>query len=162
MDFTNGSALLSYCQSEQIKISEAMLRREISLGETTKEDVYDKMRRSIEIMKVSTQNPIQNPIPSMGRLLNGEAKSVWQHSFEGNPQTLCGAAGSHSAASGKARGTFPLFQEKRGKSRNRLSAVRRISCVLQPVFHHYRGTRNRENHGRGGASRTGTGTQPGA
>ena len=26
----------------------------------------------------------------MGRLLNGEAKSVWQHSFEGNPQTLCG------------------------------------------------------------------------
>ena len=39
MDFTNGSALLSYCQSEQIKISEAMLRREISLGETTKEDV---------------------------------------------------------------------------------------------------------------------------
>ena len=82
MDFTNGSALLSYCQSEQIKISEAMLRREISLGETTKEDVYDKMRRSIEIMKASTQNPIQNPIPSMGRLLNGEAKSVWQHSFE--------------------------------------------------------------------------------
>ena len=68
MDFTNGSALLSYCQSEQIKISEAMLRREISLGETTKEDVYDKMRRSIEIMKASTQNPIQNPIPSMGGL----------------------------------------------------------------------------------------------
>lgn len=57
---------------------------------------------------------------------------------------------------------FPLFQEKRGKSRNRLSAVRRISCVLQPVFHHYRWPRNRENHGRGGASRTGTGTQPGA
>ena len=90
MDFTNGSALLSCCQSEQIKISEAMLRREISLGETTKEDVYDKMRRSIEIMKASTQNPIQNSVPSMGGLLNGEAKSVWQHSFEGNPQTLCG------------------------------------------------------------------------
>lgn len=90
MDFTNGSALLACCQSEQIKISEAMLRREISLGETTKEDVYAKMRRSIEIMKASTQNPIQNPVPSMGGLLNGEAKSVWQHSFEGNPQTLCG------------------------------------------------------------------------
>lgn len=55
----------------------------------------------------------------------------------------------------------PISRKTREKQKSIISSppyfLRSTTC-----FHHYRGTRNRENHGRGGASRTGTGTQPGA
>ena len=98
MDFTNGSSLLTLCHTEQIPISEAMLRREIALGETTKEDIFKKLNRSVEIMHASTQSPLQHPIPSMGGLLNGEAQAVWKHSFGSGQQPLCGTVLSRAIA----------------------------------------------------------------
>ena len=41
MDFINGESLLALCAKENKKISEVMLEREITLGETTKEEVYN-------------------------------------------------------------------------------------------------------------------------
>ena len=76
-DFSSGKALLSLCTSNEIPISEAMLRREIQLGETTRDAVLKKLSRSIEIMRTSTTQPLTNPIPSMGGLIGGEAQKVW-------------------------------------------------------------------------------------
>ncbi len=97
MDFINGDSLLSICSSENITISEAMLRREMLLGETTKEAVYEKLARSIEIMNASTHDPIVNPVKSMGGLLGGESQAVWNHTI-GAKSPLCGTTLSKAIA----------------------------------------------------------------
>ena len=51
MDFKNAKELLSLCSEKNLRISEAMLRREIILGETTEEIVEQRMDRVLEIMK---------------------------------------------------------------------------------------------------------------
>lgn len=90
MDFFNGEGLLKLCSESNKKISEVMLAREIQLGETTKEEVYKKLAYSISIMKNSTTEPIMNPIKSMGGLLGGESKAVYDNAFTGGTIPLCG------------------------------------------------------------------------
>ena len=84
MDFINGEALLALCAAENIPISQVMLQREMYLGNMTKEQVYERMARSIEIMRASTRGPIAEPVQSMGGLLGGESQAVWNHAFEAN------------------------------------------------------------------------------
>lgn len=100
MDFINGESLLALCAGENMTISQAMLHREMTLGETTREAVYEKLARSIQIMKDSTHDPIENPVPSMGGLLGGESKAVWQSAFgEKSAQpALCGTTLSKAIA----------------------------------------------------------------
>ena len=90
MDFFNGEGLLKLCNESNKKISEVMLAREIQLGETTKEEVYKKLAYSISIMKNSTTEPIRNPIKSMGGLLGGESKAVYDNAFTAGTIPLCG------------------------------------------------------------------------
>ena len=100
MDFINGESLLALCAAENMTISQAMLRREMMLGETTREAVYEKLSRSIQIMKDSTHNPIETPVTSMGGLLGGESKAVWQSAFgaKSAQPTLCGTTLSKAIA----------------------------------------------------------------
>ena len=100
MDFINGESLLALCASENMTISQAMLRREMILGETTREAVYEKLARSIQIMKDSTHNPLENPVRSMGGLLGGESKAVWQNAFgtKSAQPALCGTTLSKAIA----------------------------------------------------------------
>lgn len=78
-DFVSGTALLSLCEEQQISISEAMMEREIQLGETTRQAVLDRLVHSVEIMKESTAQPLEHPVPSMGGLIGGEARKVWKY-----------------------------------------------------------------------------------
>ena len=100
MDFINGESLLALCAAENMTISQAMLRREMLLGETTREAVYEKLSRSIQIMKDSTHNPIETPVASMGGLLGGESKAVWQSAFgaKSAQPALCGTTLSKAIA----------------------------------------------------------------
>ena len=100
MDFINGESLLALCASENMTISQAMLRREMILGETTRDAVYEKLARSIQIMKDSTHNPLENPVRSMGGLLGGESKAVWQNAFgtKSAQPALCGTTLSKAIA----------------------------------------------------------------
>ena len=100
MDFINGESLLALCAAENMTISQAMLRREMMLGETTREAVYEKLSRSIQIMKDSTHNPIETPVTSMGGLLGGESKAVWQSAFgaKSAQPALCGTTLSKAIA----------------------------------------------------------------
>ena len=100
MDFINGESLLALCASENMTISQAMLRREMILGETTREAVYEKLARSIQIMKDSTHTPLENPVRSMGGLLGGESKAVWQNAFgtKSAQPALCGTTLSKAIA----------------------------------------------------------------
>ena len=101
MDFINGEALLALCDAENIPISQVMLQREMYLGNMTKQQVYERMARSIEIMRASTRGPIAEPVKSMGGLLGGESQAVWNHAFEAKspaPAPLCGTTLSKAIA----------------------------------------------------------------
>ena len=98
MDFINGESLLALCAKENKKISEIMLEREITLGETTKEEVYKKLAYSISIMKNATTEPIKNPKKSIGGLLGGEAKAIHDEAFKAGAMPLCGGVLSKAIA----------------------------------------------------------------
>ncbi len=98
MDFINGESLLALCAKENKKISEVMLEREIELGETTKEDVYKKLAYSISIMKNATTDPIKNPQKSIGGLLGGEAKAIYNAANAPGAMPLCGGVLSKAIA----------------------------------------------------------------
>lgn len=100
-DFISGASLLALCGQRQIPISEAMMLREIQLGETTREAVLEKLSRSIEIMRSSTTQPLHSPVSSMGGLIGGEAQKVWNHAFSDfRPSDTDGAKSSCPESSG--------------------------------------------------------------
>ena len=88
MDFKNAKELLSLCSEKNLRISEAMLRREIILGETTEEIVEQRMDRVLEIMKDAAFSPLKNPVRSMGGLIGGEAQKL--SLFQSQGKGLCG------------------------------------------------------------------------
>ena len=98
MDFFNGEGLLKLCNESNKKISEVMLAREIPLGETTKEEVYKKLANTISIMKNSTTEPLKKPVNSMGGLLGGESKAVYDNAFMAGSMPLCGSVLSKAIA----------------------------------------------------------------
>ena len=60
MDFRNGQELLELCQKENISISEAMKTREITCGTLTSEEIDEKLKTVLTIMKDAVNEP--NPI----------------------------------------------------------------------------------------------------
>lgn len=88
MDFKNAKELLALCQEKKLPISEVMRQREILLGETTAEIVYQRMDRVLEIMKDAAFSPIKDPVISMGGLIGGEARKLCE--FHDLGKSLCG------------------------------------------------------------------------
>ncbi len=88
IQFSNGNQLLALCKKENIAISEAMMLREIDLMETTREDAFERMRHSWQIMKDAVQEGQTSEIHSMGGLIGGEAKKMRQYREEKG--SLCG------------------------------------------------------------------------
>ena len=88
MDFKNAKELLALCQEKNLPISEVMRQREIILGETTARIVDQRMDRVLEIMKDAAFSPIKNPVKSMGGLIGGESRKLYEFQFQG--KSLCG------------------------------------------------------------------------
>lgn len=87
-DFKNAEELLALCTETGLPISEVMRQREITLGETTSDNVNERMARVLEIMKDAAFSPIKNPVKSMGGLIGGESQKLAQHHAAG--KGLCG------------------------------------------------------------------------
>ena len=94
MDFKSGAELLALCEKEGLPISQVMLRREAELGEAAPEKLRRRMGQALEIMTVSAGASLREPGRSMGGLIGGEAKRVFDHL----PQSLCGPVLSRAAA----------------------------------------------------------------
>lgn len=94
MDFKNAKEILALCQEKNLPISEVMRQREILLGETTAKIVDQRMDRVLEIMKDSAFSPIKNPVKSMGGLIGGESRKLYEFQFQG--KSLCGNVLSRS------------------------------------------------------------------
>ena len=88
MDFKNGKELLELCQREGLPISQVMRRRECELGETTRDQVDHRMAKVLEIMRASATQPLKKPSKSMGGLIGGESKKLYDHAARG--KAICG------------------------------------------------------------------------
>lgn len=76
MDFNNAKGLLELCDNNNLSISEVMKIREFEEGISSKEEIKNKMKRILEIMRDSATMPVNTPIKSMGGLIGGEARKL--------------------------------------------------------------------------------------
>lgn len=77
-DFKNTEGLLKLCSKHDLPISEVMLEREMQLGQVGRDYVINHVDESLRVMNVSVEKAVSDPIPSMGGLLGGEAKKVYE------------------------------------------------------------------------------------
>ncbi|MDR1931564.1 MAG: L-serine ammonia-lyase, iron-sulfur-dependent, subunit alpha [Spirochaetales bacterium] len=96
MNFCFGKELLRICENEKIPISEAMLRREIHITGTDRGAARKIMERSYQVMKGAVKKAAENPRPSMGGLIGGEAAKMLARGQKTRP--VCGAVLSRAAA----------------------------------------------------------------
>ncbi len=79
MDFKNAGELLDICDSLNVPISEAMRRREMSLMEVSGISIDCRMNEARQIMKASATCRLNDPVPSVGGLIGGEAKALSEY-----------------------------------------------------------------------------------
>lgn len=76
MDFTNAAELLARCEEEKIGLGEAMLRRETALTGAGREEILERMGRSLLIMREAAETALAAPQKTMGGLIGGEAMAL--------------------------------------------------------------------------------------
>ena len=79
MDFINAKELLELCDKKNMSIAEIMKIRECDESTSSKEEIINKMKRVLEIMRDSSTLPINTPIKSMGGLIGGESKKLSEY-----------------------------------------------------------------------------------
>ncbi len=77
MNFRTGEELLEVCRTENITISEAMLRREQSISTMSEEEVIGALKHAYEIMQQAIKRSLEEDLVSMGGLIGGEAKKIY-------------------------------------------------------------------------------------
>lgn len=97
--FGSGASLCAYCEEQQIPISEAMIRREVAMGEMTREEIWEEMRKNLLVMRESIRRGLEEHVESVSHLSGGEAMRLFRFAkyepFTG-PQT-CRVAASAMA-----------------------------------------------------------------
>ena len=88
MNFINAQQLLELCESEDITISCAMVKREIELQNTDEKAIRDKMQGSYNIMRNSIKESLEAPLKSMGGLIGGNATKL--NDRRNKTATVCG------------------------------------------------------------------------
>lgn len=96
MNFSSGAALLSLCEQNDITISEAMIRREMKVMGTSREDAFYRMAHSFDIMKAAVKNSLTKQITTVGGLIGGEALRMNSYSSKNPP--VCGGIMAKAAA----------------------------------------------------------------
>ena len=88
-DFKNTEGLLKLCSKHDLPISEVMIRREMQLGQVGREYILRHVDESLRVMDVAVDKAVSDPVPSMGGLLGGEAKKVYELD---ESRAVCGPA----------------------------------------------------------------------
>ncbi len=86
--FNTGEELLKITEENGLKISEVVLACECEYTGLTHEDIRNKMNETLEIMKKSAQAGLEKEIKSVGGIIGGDAKKVFDYTNKG--KTLCG------------------------------------------------------------------------
>ena len=83
-DFKNAAEMLSLCDRFGMSISELMLQREMELGAFSWQAVMDRVDSCLRVMEGATKRAGEEPVPSMGGLIGGEA-----HRLRDLPRDKC-------------------------------------------------------------------------
>lgn len=84
-DFADAAELLQKTKEHGMPIWQVMLHREMELFNKSKEDVLERLAHSYDIMKKSTQKPLEKKLTTMGKLIGGEGMSIMN-----NPSPISG------------------------------------------------------------------------
>lgn len=76
MDFKKAAELLSLCKEYNKPISQIMMERECEMTEKPLDEIRSRMAVSLQIMKDSTKEAINQPSQSMGGLIGGESRKL--------------------------------------------------------------------------------------
>lgn len=87
-NFTSGAELLEKCREYNMSVYDMCIEREVELTGAPKEEVIEKMRVSLQIMKAATEKAVEEDIKSMGGLIGGEAKKLTK--YRGFGRSVCG------------------------------------------------------------------------
>ena len=79
VDFATGADMVAFCEREGLPLSDAICVRERALlaeeGIAT-DTTSAYLDRAIEVMRAAAKGPLEDPLPSMGGLIGGEAKRM--------------------------------------------------------------------------------------
>ena len=77
--FVNGATLCKYCAQEQITLAEAMIRREIAMGEMTRDEIIEEMRKNLLVMREAIRRGLEDHVESVSHLSGGEAMRLFRY-----------------------------------------------------------------------------------
>ncbi len=96
-NFRYGYELLDLTRKHNKKISEITIDREMELYGLTREEIMDKMKKNLEVMRESASKGLTEHIRSVGGIIGGDAKRVMEY-IESGQKTLCGDTVNRAAA----------------------------------------------------------------
>jgi L-serine dehydratase len=96
VDFTNAKELLELCEKYGKSISSVMLDREAQLFGLDRNAAMEKMAESYRIMKNAINTALNDPKPTMGGLIGGEAVKLRTLSAQG--KSVCGGTVAKAVA----------------------------------------------------------------
>ena len=76
MDFANARELLDLCHEHNAAISEVMLARELEIFGGSRENVIEKMRRTLDIMRESVARSQTDRMTLLGGYIGGESRAM--------------------------------------------------------------------------------------
>ncbi len=94
MEIRSGIDLLRECKSRKQPISAIMLARETEHGKLSEEEVWMRLRKSLQIMRASANKALEQEVRTNGGLINGNAKKAAEYAREHSD--LCGKAMSRA------------------------------------------------------------------
>ena len=89
MEFTCAKELLELCQTNNLPISEVMLRMEVARKKQSEAEIRKHLRETLEVMRTSCRTPLETDVTCIGGMIGGEAKKLMAHYHDG--KALCGS-----------------------------------------------------------------------
>ena len=83
----SGKELLEVCTSRNIKIYEYTIENEIIESGLTYEEIFEKMRNNLRVMKTSAQYAMENKVISVSGLIGGDAYKLKKYVEKGKTLT---------------------------------------------------------------------------
>lgn len=87
MSVRNGVELLDICNKEGISLSEFAIREEIERSSSSREDIINKMRKTLDVMRESADEGRETEIYSVSGLIGGDAYKLNKYIEAGNTLT---------------------------------------------------------------------------
>lgn len=79
----SGQDLLDICREEHISLSEYAIRQEMELKGVTREQLFETMRRTLDVMKESATKGREQEVYSLSGLIGGDAYRLQQYHDKG-------------------------------------------------------------------------------